>query len=242
MKRFILTLGLLLTTAAGAAAQSPLDRAKAALPADAARGLDQAVANARTRGLPADALVDKALEGVAKHAPANLILDAVRRRLEQLGRADAALRAYGPPRSTDVVSAADALQRGVSEDVLKRVRSGAREGEPVGLAIHVLADLMDRGVPVDVAFEMLSSWRAHGADPDELQQMPAAVDRLMRDGDSPGAAGRAIAASVGRGKPTSPPGLQKKPNPKANPASGRVGPPVPPGSGPPAGKGKKTRS
>lgn len=242
MKRFALILGLLLATAAGAVAQTPLDRAKAALPADAARGLEQAVANARTRGLPADALVDKALEGVAKHAPANLILDAVRRRLEQLGRADAALRSYGPPRANDVVSAADALQRGVGEDVVKRVRSGAHEGEPVGLAIHVLADLMDRGVPVDVGFEMLSSWRAHGADADELRQMPAAVDRLMRDGESPGAAGRAVAATVGRAKGVTPPGLLKKANPKANSGNGRVGPPVPPGAGPPAGKGKKTRS
>ncbi|HEX6558672.1 MAG TPA: hypothetical protein VF021_04400 [Longimicrobiales bacterium] len=231
MKRSIIVLGFSLAFSTAALAQTPLERAKAALPAEAGRALEQTVGSAHARGLPTEPLVDKALEGVAKHAPANLILDAVRHRLELLGQADAALRAYGPPAPTDVTSVADALQRGVSVSVVKRVRAGARDGEPVGLAVHTLADLLDRGVPVGVAFDVLSSWRAHDGNADDLRQIPAAVDRLLRAGQSPSAAGRAIAASAGGGRPVSPPGLQKAP--KGAPGKGRVGPPVPPGSGAP---------
>jgi hypothetical protein len=203
MKHAIITFGFALSIASVGAAQTPLDRAKAGLPADAARGLDQIVASARTRGLPADPLVDKALEGVSKRAPANLILDAVRRRLDLLARADADLRPYGTPTPADVTATADALQRGLSDEQVKRVRAETRAGEPVATALHVLADLLERGVPVDQAFKMLSSWRERG----------------------------------GGNAPVTPPGQLKKAQPKA--PQGKVGPPVPPGSGPPPGKGKK---
>ena len=237
MKRLILSFGILLATGAAASAQTPLERAKAELPPGAARALDQAVAAAHARGLPTEPLVDKALEGAAKHAPANLILQAVRMRVDLLGRADADLRPYGPPAATDVSSVADALQRGVSDDVVKKVRAGARSGEPIGVAVHMIADLLERGVPVDVALDVLSAWRARHGSVDELQDLPAEVDRLVRDGESPGAAGRAIAAAHGR--PVVPPGLLKKNQPKVNPGKGRIGPPVAPGAGPPTGKGHK---
>jgi hypothetical protein len=235
MKRILFSLAFVAAAATAASAQTPLERARAALPAEAARALDQTIASARSRGLPTDPLVDKALEGTAKRAPANLILDAVKRRLELLGRADAALRPFGAPTATDVTGTADAMQRGLSDDVVKRVRSGSRADEPVALAMHTLADLLDRGVPVDVAFAMLSSWRTHSGNAEELRQLPAEVDRLVRNGQSPGAAGRAVAASVATRKPASPPGLNKQP---AGKAKDRVGPPVPPGAGSPAGRKK----
>jgi len=238
MKHSLVALGFSLAISTAALAQTPLERAKAALPAETGRALEQTIATARARGLPTEPLVDKALEGTAKHAPANLILEAVRRRLDLLARADGALRPFGPPAAGDVTSVADALQRGISDDVVKRVRAGAKPDEPVGLAVHTLADLLDRGVPVDVAFDVLSSWREHGANADELRQIPAAVDRLLKDGATPGAAGRAVAASASAGsaRPVAPPGQVKKGQPKTT-GKGRVGPPVPPGAGAP-GKAK----
>jgi len=171
-------------------------------------------------------LVDKALEGTAKRVPATLILNAVRQKLDLLTRADAALRPFGPPSAGDVTSTADVLQRGVSEDVVKRVRGAARSGEPVGMALHTLADLRDRGVPVDVAIEVLSSWRTRGARSDELRELPAEVERLIREGASPSAAGRTLAASMKEGrKPAAPPGQIRE---KAGPKSKNV--PVSPGA------------
>jgi hypothetical protein len=242
MKRPILVLILMLSASADVFAQSGLDRAKAALPAEAGRSLEQTVATARARGLPTAPLVDKALEGIAKHAPANVILEVVRQRLALLVRADAALRPFGLATDGSVTAVADVLQRGVSDDVVKRVSASSRTGEPIDLALHTLADLLERGVPVDVAFEMLSSWRARGANAEELRQMPAALERLVGEGASPASAGQAIAASVRSGKavgaavaPRSKPDVTK-------PGKARVGAPVPPGTGPPANRGRKDKS
>ena len=234
MKKIVF-LGLLLSlSAAQAQAQSGLARAKAALPPEAAQTLEQTVAAARARGLPTEPLIDKALEGVAKNRPAALILSVVRQKVELLGRADAALRPFGPPTSSDVVATADVLQRGVSEDVVKKVRAGGRSGEPIGMALHTLADLRDRGVPVDVALEVLNSWRERGGQADELRELPAEVERLVRAGASPSAAGRSVAAAVKAGrKPVTPPGLDKA----KNQGKGKANVPVSPGTNPP-GKGK----
>ena len=241
MKRLIIAFGFTVACAAAASAQTGLERAKAALPPEAARNLEQTVANARSRGLPTAPLVDKALEGIAKHAPPNAIVEAVRRRLELLARADAALRPSGLATADVVTAVADVMQRGVSEEIVKRATAGKREGEPIDLALHTLADLMDRGVPVDVAFEMLSSWRDHHGSAEQLRQMPPAVERLVGEGASPASAGQAIAASVRSGRAVgATAGPKSKPD-VANPGKGRVGAPVAPGTGPPVNRGKKPK-
>jgi len=243
MKRLIIAFGFTVACAAAASAQAGLERARSALPADAARSFEQTVASARARGLPTEPLVDKALEGIAKHAPPNAIVEAVRKRLELLVRADAALRPSGLTTADVVTAVADVMQRGVSDDVVKRAIGGKREGEPIDLALHTLADLLERGVPVDVAFEMLSSWRDRHGNAEELRQMPATVERLIGEGASPAGAGLAIAASVrsGRAVGAAAAGPKSKPD-VAKPGKGRVGAPVPPGTGPPANRGKKDKN
>ena len=234
MMNKLLLLGLILPlTVAQAQAQTGLQRAKAALPPTAAQTLEETVAAAHARGLPTEPLVDKALEGVAKNKPAAMILNAIRQKLELLTRADAALRAYGPPAPADVTATADVLQRGVSDDVVKRVRAGARQNEPIGIALHTVADLLDRDVPVDVALEVLSSWRERSGRPDELRDLPAEVERLVRRGASPSAAGRSVAASMkSNARPGGPPGQNRD---RAGPKKKNV--PVSPGT-PPPGKPK----
>jgi len=231
----IILLGMILPlTAAQAQAQTGLQRAKAALPPEAAQTLEETVAAARSRGLPTEPLVDKALEGAAKKVPPAMILNAIRQKLDLLTRADAALRPYGPPAPADVTATADVLQRGVSDDVVKRVRAGSSKDEPIGIALHTLADLIDRDVPVDVALDVLNSWRERGARADELRELPAEVERLVRGGASPSAAGRSVAASMkARGKPSGPPGQNRD---RAGPKKKNV--PVSPGTQPP-GQAKK---
>jgi hypothetical protein len=204
----------LLFAAAPVQAQTGLQRAKAALPRDAARSLEQTIANARKQGLPTEPLVDKALEGVAKRVPPTAILKAVRDRSALLGRAHAALRPFGPPAGVDVTSTADALQRGVSIDVVRKVRAGRRRGEPVGMALHTVADLMDRKVPPNVAVDVVNSWRKRGGRNEELRELPAKVDRLVRSGVSPTAAGRSILlGGANRRGPAIPAAPNKRPAP-----------------------------
>jgi hypothetical protein len=206
MKRITLLGMLLVFATAPLQAQTGLQRAKAALPRDAARAFEQTVVNARKRGLPTEPLVDKALEGVAKRVPPSVILNAVRQKADLLARAHAALRPYGPPTATDITATADVLQRGLSVDVVKKVRAGRRKGEPVGLSLHTVADLMDRKVPAPVAVEVIDSWRQRGGQHERLRELPAEVERLIRMGVSPSAAGRSVAEAAREGRPPTPPG------------------------------------
>jgi hypothetical protein len=193
MKNKLLLSLLLVLVAPPLAAQTGLQRAKAALPRDAGRQLEQTVAAARKRGLPTEPLVDKALEGVAKKVPAAVIITAVRQKVDLLARADAALRPFGPPTTADVTATADVLQRGLSADLVKQVSAGRRKGEPVGLSLHTVADLLDRRVPAKVAVDVINSWRERGGRNEELRDLPAEVDKLIRMGASPSSAGRSIA-------------------------------------------------
>lgn len=207
MKTKLLLLGLLfLLVVPPLAAQTGLQRAKAALPRESARQLELTVAAARKRGLPTEPLVDKALEGVAKKVPPSVILAAVRHKADLLGRADAALRPFGPPTAGDVTATADVLQRGLSPEIVKQVRAGRRRGEPVALSLHTVADLVDRRVPPRIAIEVITSWRERGGRSEDLREIPFQVDKLIRMGESPSDAGRNIATSVRRGRPPSPPG------------------------------------
>ena len=200
-------LGLILVLAAAPAqAQSKLARVKAGLPAADARRLEQTIASAKAKGLPAEPLIDKALEGVAKGIAPSVIINAVRQRADLLARADGALRPYGPPSAAELTAGADVLQRGLSVDVVKRVRAGRREGEPIGVSLHTIADLVDRDVPANVALDLLNSWRHGRARTEDLQQMPGYVERLIRGGSSPSAAARSVGNAFlqGRKPPVSP--------------------------------------
>src|SRR5688572_18943059 len=105
-KRSLFSL-LFLLAAAPLQAQTGLQRAKAQLPRDAARMLEQTVNDARKKGLPTEPLIDKALEGTAKRVPPGMILNAVRQKADMLSRAHAALRPFGKPAPADVTATAD---------------------------------------------------------------------------------------------------------------------------------------
>jgi len=214
-----------LTRLAAAQEISGLDRARQALPPAEARELARIAEQARARGLPPEPLVDKALEGIAKRVPADRVLAVVRARAEQLDHARALLG--GSPAAADITATADALQRGVPDHAIRASRQHARAGEPTALAIHTLADLLERGVPVEHALDVLEAWRGRGAHAEDLPALPAAVERLIRDGELPETAAGSVAAAVRAGR-----------NPatvRANPANVRRGsagrrPPISPGT------------
>lgn len=212
-------------------------RLRAALPPPALASIEAAVATAQKAGMPADPLLDKALEGVAKNVAPDRIVLAVQQRLRLLTRA----RALLPARPAgDLTAVADAMQRGVPDEAVQAIGKGASPSEPVGVALHTLADLLDRGVPVAAAEDVLSAWQRGGADVDELPQLPAAVERLLRQGVLPDQAAAAVAAAIRGGQGLEhgvgpggmgPPGQLKK-------QQGTNRPPVPPGLQEPPGRGK----
>jgi hypothetical protein len=204
-----------------------LARIRAQLPEAAVQQIEAQIAQAREQGLPVEPLLDKAVEGIAKQVPGDRIVGAVGSLAVELGQARALL-ADGEPPAADVSAVADALRRGVPESAVQRIAGSAGEDEPVALAVHTLGDLMDRGVPVDQAVTVLEVWRARGAQVGELRQLPAAVERLIRQGVLPEQAAAAVAGAM-RGA---------TPNAMGDAEGKGQGPPIPPGSGPPSGKGK----
>lgn len=211
-------------------------RARAGLDAAAAARFDATLARAEREGLPTQPLVNKALEGIAKHVPSARVIMAVEQRFESLAQARTALGAPAPP--AEIEGVADAMQRGVGAQAVRTLRAQAGDDAPVAVAAHVLADLQERGVPTDVALDVLSAWRTRGGRPSDLPDIPAGIDRLLRQGMGPAQAGSAVAASLRSGNAAGAPGRPVLPGARGRPDRLPVQPPVDPGSNPGRGQGR----
>jgi hypothetical protein len=162
------------------AQESARARAQATLPAEVVAELDALAAEMAPAGVPAEPLYTKALEGAAKRVPPDRLLPAVRSYADRLGRAR---RALGPTAGMPLlVAGADALQRGVPDDALRGLPSDLPRS-PV--AVLVLAELVESGVPTDRALETLREAMARRTRDARMLDIPARVRRLVRDGVPP---------------------------------------------------------
>jgi hypothetical protein len=190
-----------LTPRSGWAAQQSgngaYERARISLTPPYRTAFTEIVANARARGLPIEPLIDKTLEGKAKRRPQSEIIAVVRKRMKYLERAQSLGRYRSP---VDLIAVADALNRGLDEKMVRQLRAGARANEPLGLAVHTVADLIDNKVPRTVALDMISGWRSRGASASELRELSASVERLVRQGATPTVAGSAVASALRSGR------------------------------------------
>ena len=157
--------------------------------------------SARAAGLPAEPLVDKALEGAMKGAQPDRIIAAVRALSRRLASARAALGAGIP--DAELVAAAGALSVGVDPAALVRLR----DATPVGSAATpfvVLADLVSRGVPADTASAALLALASRGADDDAYLALRGDVARAIAAGAPPAIATTVRAAGGLVSSPSSP--------------------------------------
>lgn len=110
-----------------------------------------AIADSATRaGLPAglaEKLVSRALLGASQNAPSDAIIDAVRALAQRMRSAQLAL---GQARPVEIDAAAEALRVGVQPTTLSQLRAAHPRGA-VDVALVVLVDLVQRGVPADTA-------------------------------------------------------------------------------------------
>jgi len=196
--------------AAGVQAQDTArDRARQALPADVFRDLTALADEVAGSGVPDEPLFVKALEGNAKRVPAARLLPAVRAYAGRLGEARLA---FGVDASTPLlVAGADALQRGVSPEALRGLPSD-RPRSP--MAVVVLADLLESGVPTERALDILRDVMRQRARDDRMLDISARVRQLIRQGLTPQEAIDRVRRSLQRAR------------------DGSLGPPVPPGSEP----------
>lgn len=157
------------------------------------------VDSARVAKLPTAPLVDKALEGAAKGSDGQKIIFAV----HQLSvRMTSARRVLGTTSSPDEIkAAATALDNGVSERDLERVKSAAGKRQ-VTMPLAVLTDLIGRQVPIATATSLVVQLAKSGVkDPDlALFQRNVRAD-IDRGADPTVAATTRARGLVARGTP-----------------------------------------
>jgi hypothetical protein len=125
--------------------------------------------SARAAGLPAEPLIDKALEGAAKHANGDRIVLVVRDLSARLADARSALGGYG---TADELSAGNAaLRAGIAPTTLADLRR-LRHNEQVTIPLAVAAELVARGVRPDSASAQVLRLAAAGARDVELAALP----------------------------------------------------------------------
>lgn len=191
------------------AQETARDRAQRALPPDVFRELTTFADGVAASGIPDEPLYVKALEGTAKRVPPARLLPAVRAYAGRLGEARLAFGIDAP--TPLLVAGADALQRGVSPETLRALPAD-RPRSP--MAIVVLADLLEAGVPADRALAILREVMVQRARDDRVLDISARVRQLIRQGLTPQEAIDRVRRNLQRAR------------------DGSLGPPVPPGSEP----------
>lgn len=187
-----------------ASAQAPGSTAVAATPAWLRARLDGRL-DARTRtavervldsayiaGIPAEPLVDKALEGASKRAPSEAIVRAVRTLAVDLTAARQVLGASSLP--SELTAGAASLRAGVDADALRTLRHD-RAGQPLTVALSVLTDLVASGVPAEGAARSVLALTKAGLVDEQLVAFRRDVEHDIGVGAPPAAA---VALSAGR--------------------------------------------
>ena len=166
-------------------------RLREAYSPEAAAQIEALVAEAGRNGVPAAPLYDKALEGAAKRVPTARVMPALR---EYSGRMQRAQGLLGGTREVSwVVAGADALRRGVAADALTSI--GREAGARTPMALVVMGDLVEAGVPAGRAIEVMQEALVRTNGEEGLLEVPTALHRLVREGAlAPDAAGQMLRA------------------------------------------------
>lgn len=204
-------------------AQSVRPRLEGRIPNDAVPGVDSIVAVASGEGLPTEPLIQKALEGGAKHVTAPRITAAVQASLEQLRGARALLERAGdtlPVKTAEVTTVAWALRRGLPQPVVERVVAALKP--PRAAALHAVADLAAHRFNVDSSADLIIAAIHDGLQRERLLDVSAAAAHELQRGHTRAEALARVRAEL--------PNVPGPPRPTANAVgrARRVATPPPP--------------
>ncbi|HUL02297.1 MAG TPA: hypothetical protein VLV16_03575 [Gemmatimonadales bacterium] len=161
-------------------------RLEGRVPPAAIPAIDSLVEAAVAESLPAELLVQKAIEGGAKHVEAKYIVGAVRINLDQLRRARNTLVEAGdasPTTPEEVAALNAALKRGLTPSVVSRIVA-ALPAEPRGPAFHAVADLVERGFDQDSATNLILAAADHGLRNERLLDVSSRAVLELQSGKS----------------------------------------------------------
>ena len=157
--------------------------------------------SARAAGLPADPLVNKALEGASKGADGPRILAAMRLLAHDLGVARDALGTTSS--ESELVAGGAALRAGVAPDFLARLRH-EHPDESVVVPLAVMADLVTSGVPADTAARDVLTLAHAGLREAQLVEFRRDVERDIALGAPAGASAAVRVSAAARGVAAAP--------------------------------------
>lgn len=130
--------------------------------------------SAARRGVPADLVLNKALEGTTMRRPAATIRRAVE---TYAARLEVARRALTPASPAELEAGAEALARGIGEGTLRELRA-ARPGATLRVELGVLVELIVTGrVPVARASAQVLDLVRRGAHPAQIFALGGDVAR-----------------------------------------------------------------
>ena len=197
-----------------AAARAQADRLAGRLDEPARQAVTALVDSVRAAGVPADPLINKALEGASKGADDSRIVAAVRALAADLARARAALgRATTQP---ELVAGAAALRAGAAPAFLGRLRA-TDPRQSLVMPLAVMADLVSSGVPADTAARSVLALVQAGMREADLVAFRQSVERDIALGAPAGGAAAALVGVVTAGNvpgepgPSMPPPRPRKP-------------------------------
>jgi hypothetical protein len=237
-----------IANAGGARAQDagdPSARLRQVLPAEVAARVLAVIDKARSRGLPADALENRALKFAAKGVDASAIEKSVVEQEERMERVrDVLQSARGRRPSDDEIEAgAEAVRKGIDGARVAALAKNSPADRSLAVPLYVIGSLLDRGLPSDSALRRVQEKLRTRASDRDIEKMAVDVPALSNGN------GRGRGAEMGRAL-----GGTKHPGGGAGNSngSGAGGPPagvpgnggkpvVPPGRGkkPPTPPGKK---
>ena len=177
---------ILVLLASPLAAQSERARLEGRVPATAIPTVDSLVQVAKREDLPTEPLVQKALEGGAKHQPAGRIAAAAQAMLGQLRDARALLVRAGdapPATAAEVTTIYAALKRGLPAPVVERIVA-AMPQEPRGSALHSVADLAAHRFDPDSSASLIIDAAHQGLRGERLLDVSTAVVHELQRGHS----------------------------------------------------------
>jgi hypothetical protein len=222
--RSFLMLACTLPIALRVAAQDAGARLDGRVPAEVRRAVQEIAADAATRGLPTEPLVQKAIEGGAKRVPAERLIAAVRALAARLAEATDAARAGGlaTPQADVVEGGADGLSAGLATgQVSELVRASHTPYDPA-LVLRVAATLAALGVPTKQTVQLVEGLMKAGRSPSDLLGLPGEVQAQVAGGETPAQAAEGAARGGGNGPPGRgsdfvPPGQAKPHHPNHRP-------------------------
>ena len=188
------------------------------VPPEVVRAVQGIAAATAARGLPVEPLIDKAIEGGAKHVPSDRVIAAVRALAARLDEARSALREGGveTPEADVVEGGAYALSAGLSRRQTSDLVRVSRPPYDPTLTLRVAATLAALGVPPQQTLDLMESMISAGRAPGDLLDLPSGVQAGVAQGATPAQAAnglaRGVAQAPGQNPNFVPPG-QAKPHP-----------------------------